>query len=57
MGHKISKSVKNPCLGARRELLLLTRTPDPWAHGKHTDPDPESCDPGSEAVIPDPTLF
>ena len=32
-------------------------TPDPWAHGKHADPDPEGFDPGSEAVIPDPTLF
>ena len=27
------------------------------AHGKHADPDPEGFDPGSEAVIPDPTLF
>ena len=24
---------------------------------KHANPDPEGCDPGSEAVIPDPTLF
>ena len=56
MGHKFSKSFKTPCLGVHRKLLF-SRTPDPWAHGKHADPDPEVCDPGSGAVIPDPTLF
>ena len=45
------------CLGARRELLLLSRTIDPWSYGKLADPNPEGCDPGSEAVIPDPTRF
>ena len=48
------------CLGGRREFgcclerFILDR---PWSHGKLADPDPEGCDPGSEAVIPDPNLF
>ena len=39
------------------KILLIPVLPDPWAHGKHADPDPKGFDPGSEAVIPDPTLF
>ena len=50
MGHKISKSFKNPCLGAHRKLLLLSRR-------LILEPMENTLIPIPRALIPDPRLW